>query len=80
MSRVGNAPISLPKGVTIDATKGNMVTVKGPKRRTQEQFDQDMQIGIEDGVLSVKRPRAAASQSCTRSVKGTAQQHGGWCF
>ena len=35
MSRVGNAPISLPKGVTIDVTKGNMVTVKGPKENSK---------------------------------------------
>ena len=67
MSRVGNAPISLPKGVTIDVTKGNMVTVKGPKGELKEQFDQDMQSGIEDGVLSVKRP---TEQQRHRAVHG----------
>jgi large subunit ribosomal protein L6 len=56
MSRVGNAPISLPNGVTINVSKGNLVTVKGPKGELKEQFDQDMIIGNEDGVLTVKRP------------------------
>ncbi len=56
MSRIGNAPISLPKGVTIDITKGNMVTVKGPKGQLAEQFDYDMQFGVEDGIITVKRP------------------------
>lgn len=56
MSRVGNAPISLPKGVTVDVTKGNFVTVKGPKGELKEQMDHDMIIGHEDGVLTVKRP------------------------
>ncbi|MBK8700442.1 MAG: 50S ribosomal protein L6 [Saprospiraceae bacterium] len=56
MSRIGNAPISLPKGVSIDITKGNFVTVKGPKGQLQEQIDQDMEISLEDGTITVKRP------------------------
>jgi large subunit ribosomal protein L6 len=56
MSRVGNAPINLPKGVTIDVTKGNLVTVKGPKGQLSEQFDADMEIALEDGIVNVKRP------------------------
>lgn len=56
MSRVGNAPISLPKGVSIDVSKSNLVTVKGPKGELKEQFDQDMQISIEEGNIEVKRP------------------------
>jgi large subunit ribosomal protein L6 len=56
MSRVGNAPISLPPGVTIDVTKGKLVTVKGPKGQLSEQFDADMEFSVEDGVITVKRP------------------------
>lgn len=56
MSRIGNAQINLPKGVTIDVSKGNMVTVKGPKGQLQEQFDHDMAFAIEDGVVTVQRP------------------------
>ncbi len=56
MSRIGNAPISMPDGVSIDISNGNLVTVKGPKGELKQQVDPDLQIGLEDGILSVKRP------------------------
>ena len=56
MSRVGKAPISLPKGVEVSVSKGNLVTVKGPKGELTQQIDQDLSIDIEDGVLTLKRP------------------------
>jgi len=56
MSRVGRNPISVPGGVTINADKGNKVTVKGPKGELSQQFSPDMKIAQEDGQLTVKRP------------------------
>lgn len=56
MSRVGKAPISVPSGVNIEVTKGNLVTVKGPKGTMSEQMDADLSIDLNDGVLSVTRP------------------------
>ena len=56
MSRIGKAPIALPQGVSIDVSKGNMVTVKGPKGELQQQIDPDLQLEVEDGELTVKRP------------------------
>jgi len=56
MSRIGLAPIEIPGGVTIDVSKGNMVTVKGPKGELKQQIDPDLSINIEDGVLNVARP------------------------
>jgi large subunit ribosomal protein L6 len=56
MSRIGNAPISLPAGVTLELTKGNLLTVKGPKGNLKQQFDHDMQFEVEGSVVSVKRP------------------------
>lgn len=56
MSRIGNAQINLPKGVTIDVSKGNVVTVKGPKGQLQEQFDRDIEIAVEEEGITVKRP------------------------
>lgn len=56
MSRVGNNPISIPSGVSIDISKGNVVTVKGPKGELSENIHPDLGIGIEDGVLTVTRP------------------------
>ncbi len=56
MSRIGKAPISIPKGVEINVSKGNMVTVKGPKGELSQQVDPDLKLDIEDGELTVKRP------------------------
>ena len=56
MSRIGNAPIDIPEKVEIDISKGNMVTVKGPKGELSHQVSPDLEIKIEDGVLTVSRP------------------------
>ncbi|PHN04538.1 50S ribosomal protein L6 [Flavilitoribacter nigricans] len=56
MSRVGNAPISIPNGVQVDISKGNLVTVKGPKGELQQQLNPDLSVNVEDGELSVSRP------------------------
>ena len=56
MSRIGKAPISLPKGVEINVSKGNLVSVKGPKGELSQQIDPDLSVEIEDGELTVKRP------------------------
>ncbi len=55
MSRIGNAPISIPAGVTIDVSKGNMVTVKGPKGELKQQVDAGLSLEMEDGTMVVKR-------------------------
>lgn len=56
MSRIGKAPITVPAGVSIDVSKGNLVTVKGPKGELTQQVDPDLALEIEDGTLTVKRP------------------------
>jgi large subunit ribosomal protein L6 len=56
VSRVGNLPISLPKGVDVQITKGNLVTVKGPKGSLAEQIDPDITIAMEDGTITFTRP------------------------
>ena len=67
MSRIGKAPISIPSGVTIDVSKSNLVTVKGPKGELMQQIDADLGIGIEDGTLTVTRPTDSKRH---RSVHG----------
>ena len=56
MSRIGKAPIELPQGVEINVSKGNLVSVKGPKGELTQQIDQDLSVKIEDGVLTIERP------------------------
>jgi large subunit ribosomal protein L6 len=56
MSRIGKAPIALPAKVEVSVSKGNIVTVKGPKGSLSRQIDQDITLRQEDGTLHVERP------------------------
>lgn len=56
MSRIGNKPIEIKEGISIDVSADNLVTVKGPKGTLTTNIDPDMKISIEDGVLTVQRP------------------------
>ncbi len=56
MSRIGNLPISIPEGVSIQVSETNMVTVKGPKGELNQQVNQDMKVKIEEKELVVSRP------------------------
>lgn len=56
MSRIGKKPISIPEGITIEITKNNLVTVKGPKGSLSEQVNPDIKLIQEDGVLTLERP------------------------
>jgi large subunit ribosomal protein L6 len=58
MSRIGKMPVALPKGVSI-TMEGSTVTVKGPKGTLSQVFSPEMEIVLEDGVLTVKRPSDA---------------------
>ena len=55
MSRIGNAPISLPEGVEVKVD-GAAVSVKGKKGELFQEIDRDLSIEITDNVLTVKRP------------------------
>jgi large subunit ribosomal protein L6 len=55
MSRIGKQPIPVPSGVEV-SIEGSKVTVKGPKGSLSHEFESDMTITLEDGVLRVTRP------------------------
>jgi len=67
MSRVGKAPITIPQGVNIDISKGNLVTVKGPKGTLSQQIDPDITLNVEDSTLSLDRP---TNQNRHRALHG----------
>lgn len=67
MSRIGKMPISIPSGVKIDITKGNFITVKGPKGELAQQFDADLTFEVGDTGIDVKRPTDSKRH---RSVHG----------
>jgi large subunit ribosomal protein L6 len=55
MSRIGNKPVSIPKGVTV--TVGNsVVTVKGPKGTLTQELDRDITVEVTETELILKRP------------------------
>lgn len=56
MSRIGKMPIALPAKVEIDISKGNLVTVKGPKGTLTQQVDMDINVAVEEGKIVVTRP------------------------
>lgn len=56
MSRIGNKIITLPAGVSLEISGGNLVTVKGPQGTLSQQIDQDIIVSIEDNIVTVKRP------------------------
>ena len=56
MSRIGNAPITIPAGVTVTLGEGNLVKVKGPKGELSRHIHPDMKVTVADGVVTVTRP------------------------
>ncbi len=55
MSRIGRAPIALPKGVTFEIKDG-MANVKGPKGSVVTPVHPEITVAQEDGHLVVTRP------------------------
>ena len=56
MSRIGVKPITIPAGVEVTVDDNNLVKVKGPKGELENSVNADLEIKIEDGVLTVTRP------------------------
>ena len=71
MSRIGNAPVTVPSGVDITIADGN-VTVKGPKGSLSRSIPGDIEIRQEDGALTFVRPnderKNKALHGLTRSL------------
>ncbi len=68
MSRIGNKAITIPEGVEINVAEGNEVTVKGPKGTLTKTFSPLMEISINEGVITVKRPN---EEKHTKQLHGT---------
>jgi large subunit ribosomal protein L6 len=71
MSRIGNQPIPVPQGVSIDL-KGSHITVKGPKGELHRDLSPDMTVTFSDDIIKVARPsdtpRHKALHGLTRSL------------
>ncbi len=56
MSRIGNLPVSLPSGVTVDVTDDNIVNLKGPLGELSVNVDKEIMVEVEDNTVNIKRP------------------------
>ncbi len=62
MSRVGRKTISLPEGVSVDLD-GRTVKVKGPKGELSYRLLPGLEVGIENGVVSVAQTSTGKTAS-----------------
>ncbi len=56
MSRIGNLPITLPAGVSVDVSDANVVSVKGPLGELIVNINSEMAVEVKENVVVVKRP------------------------
>ena len=56
MSRIGQAPIEVPSGVTVSVAAGR-VTVNGPKGELQRVLPEDIAVEVKDDVITVAREK-----------------------
>jgi large subunit ribosomal protein L6 len=55
MSRIGNAPITLPEGVEINISADNLVVVKGKLGELEQAVNPGIKVSVDEGVISVSR-------------------------
>ena len=56
MSRIGNAPITVPEGVEINVSTENLVVVKGKLGELEQAVHPEIKVSVNEGVISVSRP------------------------
>ena len=66
MSRVGNAPITLPSGVELKV-EGDVVEVKGPKGTLTQAINPSISVAVEDGDVTLTR---ASDERDDRALHG----------
>lgn len=71
MSRIGRKPITVPAGVTVTLGDANVVTVKGPLGTLTQQFNANMQLSLDAGVLTVARPDDEAANRAAHGLTRT---------
>ena len=56
MSRIGNLPVNLPKGVTVTISDTNLVSVKGPLGELTRAVGRDLKVEVVDNTIVLTRP------------------------
>ena len=67
MSRIGNAPITIPEGVEINISAENMVSVKGKLGELKEHVNPSIKVEYNDGIVSLSR---SSNEKEIRSMHG----------
>lgn len=67
MSRIGNAPITVPEGVEINISAENQVRVKGKLGELSQDVNPLIKIAFEDNTITLSRPN---DEKETRSLHG----------
>ncbi len=71
MSRIGNAPITVPSGVEVSVA-GRRISVKGPKGSLERQIPGNIDVAVDGETLTVTRPndenKSKALHGLTRSL------------
>jgi large subunit ribosomal protein L6 len=73
MSRIGNNPVAIPEGVTVDI-KDNVVTVKGKLGELTQNFD-SVSIKVEDGTILVTRSSNTKDQKAKHGLYRSLMQN-----
>ncbi|KKL22701.1 hypothetical protein LCGC14_2432780, partial [marine sediment metagenome] len=55
MSRIGNLPIEIPQGVSINIDDNNLVTVKGTLGELTQQVNKDIKVSVDEARIIVIR-------------------------
>jgi len=66
MSRIGNNPVAIPEGVTVDV-KDSVVTVKGKLGELKQNFD-SVEIKVEEGNILVTRSSDTKDQKAKHGL------------
>lgn len=66
MSRIGNNPVAIPEGVTVDV-KDNVVTVKGKLGELTQNYD-SIEIKVEDGSVWITRSSDTKDQKAKHGL------------
>src|SRR5512137_1974333 len=56
MSRIGKLPVNLPKGVTVNISDSNVVSVKGPLGELKQTVSKDLKVEVVDNTIVLQRP------------------------
>jgi large subunit ribosomal protein L6 len=61
MSRIGKLPVTLPKGVSLNVSDDNVVSVKGPLGELTQVVNKDIKVEVVENEIILSRPSESKS-------------------